>query len=120
MDDNWEEISNQFQEAIRRMEEDQEKYWNSLTKDQQLDAFCCVVRRIREGDLVQKRSYRGVLYDIFAFGPESYMPAQSAGYLDIHNCLYDYDHDEKLLRAFAEKLGIHDPDVAVKEFLNGN
>jgi hypothetical protein len=69
------------------MEEDQEKYWSSLTPEQQLDAFCCISRRIVDGELTKKGSYRYVLYDVFGWGPESYLPAQVAGYLTIHNAI---------------------------------
>lgn len=71
-------------------EQEEEQYWNQLTKDEQLLAFCAVVRRICKGDLVERGSYRHVLYDTFQFGPDSYMRAQLAGYLEVHNilCLY--------------------------------
>ena len=74
-------------------EQEEEQYWNQLTKDEQLLAFCAVVRRICKGDLVERGSFRHVLYDTFGFGPESYMPAQLAGYLEIHNILYNYMED---------------------------
>lgn len=81
--------STAFREAIRQDESAQEVYWATLTPEQQLDAFCCVVRRIYRGDVVDRGSYRYVLYDVFGFGPEAYVPAQCAGYLDIHNLIYD-------------------------------
>ena len=76
-------------EASKQFDANSEAYWNSLTKDQQLDAFCAVVRRIYQGEIKERRSYRGVLYDVFEFGPDSYVPAQYAGYLTIHNMLYE-------------------------------
>lgn len=79
-------------------EQEEEQYWNQLTKDEQLLAFCAVVRRICKGDLVERGTYRHVLYDTFGFGPDSYMRAQLAGYLELHNVLYLYgdelDQDE--------------------------
>ena len=81
--------SEAFREAIQADEDVQEEFWRELTPDQQLDAFCCVVRRIYQGDVVDQTSYRGVLYDVFGFGPEAYVPAQCAGYLEVHNLIYD-------------------------------
>jgi hypothetical protein len=78
-----------FAEVMNRIEKESEDYWNSLSKEEQLKVFCAVVRRIYDGEIKQRRSYRGVLYSIFNFGPESYAPAQMAGYLTIHNALYD-------------------------------
>jgi hypothetical protein len=82
-----EDASNAFVEAMKQIEDEEEEFWSKLTEEEQLKAFCCVVRRIHKGELVDDRSYRGVLYDVFEFGPESYVRAQMAGYLDIHNAI---------------------------------
>ena len=76
------DLAETFNDHINRLKNKQEEYWNSLTKEQQLDAFCAVVRRICQGELDDKGTYRYVLYDIFKFGPESYGSAQMAGYLE--------------------------------------
>jgi hypothetical protein len=73
----------------------QEQYWNSLTKQQQLDVFCAVVRRIHKGEVQLQGSYRYVLYDVFGFDMDSYVAAQYAGFLDIHNLLWDALENEK-------------------------
>jgi len=77
-----------FNEAMNDHEKDSEEYWNSLTKEQQLQAFCAVCRRIYKGDVEDRGSYRYVLYNVFGFGPEAYAPAQFARYLEIHNSIY--------------------------------
>jgi hypothetical protein len=82
--DIFQEIQETFETDVLKSSDD---FWNSLTPDQQLDAFCAVVKRIKQGELVEGRSYRGVLYSTFGFGPEAYGMAQVAGYLDIHNAL---------------------------------
>lgn len=82
-------VGQAMRESAHQFDAHSEAYWNSLTKDQQLDVFCAVVRRIYQGDVKERRSYRGVLYDVFEFGPDSYAPAQYAGYLTIHNMLYE-------------------------------
>ena len=96
-----EEISRIFNEAI---EENKKRYnakWESLSDEDQIDYFCAIMERVHEGDVVQKRSYRGVLYDIFGWGPEAYMAAQCAGYLDIHNKIYDGSEISEILKNFA-------------------
>lgn len=87
--DNLEEISKAFNEAMDIIEKDQEEFWNSLSKEDQLKCFCAVVRRIYDGELKDQCSYRGMLYSKFGFGMESYVQAQVAGYLEIHNILFD-------------------------------
>ncbi len=42
----FKDISDQFTQIMKQIEDEQEQYWNSLSKDDQLKAFCAVVRRI--------------------------------------------------------------------------
>jgi hypothetical protein len=92
----FEEISKTFNEAMDEVEKESEEYWNSLSKEDQLKAFCAVSRRIYQGELVKRGTYRYVLYDVFGFGPEAYAPAQMANYLEIHNALYGADTFDKM------------------------
>lgn len=78
-----------FREVAAQQEKVQEEFWDELTPDQQIDVFCCVVRRIYRGDVELQGSYRYVLYDVFGFGMEAYVPAQCAGYLELHNLIAD-------------------------------
>lgn len=92
------EMAISFNERMNEIENESETYWNSLTKEQQLKAFCAVVRRIHKGDIEDRGTYRYVLYQVFGFGPEAYAPAQMSGYLTIHNALFDSEeakHESK-------------------------
>lgn len=110
-----EEISRRFNEAMKALEDEQEAYWNSLTKEQQLKAFCAVSRRIFQGEIKEKRSYRGVLYDVFGFGPDAYVQAQDAGYLAIHNGIFTPEQEVQMLEAFAKHVGL--PEDAVTKYI---
>jgi len=92
----WRKFGEQFRLAMDEIEQDSEAYWNGLSQEDQLKAFCAISRRIHKGELVERRSYRGVLYDVFGFGPEAYAPAQCANYLEIHNALYGADTFDKM------------------------
>ena len=72
-------LRNQFTKAVADMERDSEAFWNSLTDQQRLDVFCAVSRRIFRGEVEEQGSYRYVLYTVFGFGPEAYVPAQVSG-----------------------------------------
>lgn len=88
------------------IEKKSEETWNSLTKEQQLDVFCAVSRRLYQGEILDKGSFRYILYDIFKFGPEAYSPACNAGYMMIHNSICDqHDYDELIIKVkkFAEE-----------------
>ena len=102
----WDEFSDMFNNAMNEIEQQHEEYWNSLTKEQQLAAFCAVSRRIHQGEIVDQGSYRYVLYNVFGWGPEAYAPAQLAGYLDIHNAIYAPNHDRRLLEEFCKKFDL--------------
>lgn len=100
------DLAETFNDHFNKLKNKQEEYWDSLTKEQQLDAFCAVVRRICQGELDDKGTYRYVLYDIFEFGPESYGAAQMAGYLDLHNQIMAPGELKKVLEHFVESAKI--------------
>ena len=56
-----------------------------------MKAFYSVVKRIVDGELVQKGSYRYVLYEVFGFGPESYTLGMMCGFMSLHNNIEDRD-----------------------------
>ena len=94
--DSLKEIRDIMVEADKILIERSDKLWNSFSSEDQLDLFIAVVRRIYKGEYELKGSYREVLYDVFGFGPEAYVPAQMAGYLDIHNaCVLDQEKKKK-------------------------
>jgi hypothetical protein len=110
------EIGDQFERVFKQLELDQEEYWNSLSKEQQLKCFCAVSRRICEGELKKQGSYRYVLYTVFGFGPEAYGQAQMAGYLAIHNSIMPDDYDRELLEAFCKRHNIENSAEKIREF----
>jgi len=116
--DKLDEIQNHFQQVVDAMKQEQESYWNSLTPEQQLLAFCAIMRRVYQGELEEKRSYRGVLYGTFGWGPEAYMPAQMAGYLSIHNSIMPDDHDRKLLEQFCQQQQIPDHEAKITDWFS--
>ena len=111
------EASEHFQEVMKTIEQEQEAYWNSLSKEDQLKAFCAVARRIRQAEMIDQGSYRHALYGVFGFGPEAYAQAQDAGYLDIHNAIYTSEHETRMLKAFCIKNNIENADEKVRDFL---
>ena len=111
---NFDDISNAFNEAMQDIEDEQEQFWNGLSKEDQLKAFCAVSRRIFKGEIEVKGSYRYVLYNVFGFGPEAYTQAQDAGYLAIHNAIVDELYDSRLLTAFCKKYNIEDAEAKVQ------
>jgi len=106
--------------ALSAMEVDQERFWNSLSLEDQLKAFCAVSRRIYNGEIKHNGTFRYVLYDVFGFGPEAYMPAQVAGYLAIHNSIFRPEDERAVLRQFCEHHCIEDADTKINQFYDNN
>ena len=107
-----------FQKAIAEQVEQEETFWNSLTQEEQLSAFCCVSRRINKGELKERTTYRGMLYGVMGFGAESYARALDAGYMEIHNAIFDASEQDALLARFAKFIGVANPEEKVKDFFN--
>lgn len=111
-DDEWQEMTAQFERSFKDLETQQEEYWAGLTKDQQLDLFCCVVRRLVKGEIDDNRSYRGILYDTFGWGPEAYAVAQMAGYINLHNAIFKKERIHEILVDVLKDVEIDiDPEV---------
>jgi hypothetical protein len=81
-------------------------YYSSLEPEEQLMAFCAIVEKLCEGELDDARSYRGILYDTFGWGPEAYSAAQCAGFLGLHNSIYRFDDLETVFKNTLEELNI--------------
>lgn len=105
------ETSAAFQEAIEHEKSLSESFWNGMNSEEQLWAFCAVMRRLHKGEIEDGRSYRGVLYSTFGWGPEAYAPAQCSGYLDIHNAIHTSSELETIVQNTIKELGIEaDPE----------
>lgn len=80
-------ITKAFEELENSFAEERAAFFNCLTKNQQLLVFCEVVNRLVKGEIEGRRSYRGILYEIFEFGTEAYSLAQISGFLELHNSI---------------------------------
>lgn len=90
--DDYVETSQDYAKALQEADavfiKQREDFWNSFTQDQQIELFCHVTSKLKKAEIDDRRSYRGVLYTEFGFGPEAYGAAQLSGFLDLHNCIY--------------------------------
>lgn len=63
-----------------------DEWWNSLSKEDQLNAFYSVIKRVTKAE-AEGATYRYVLYDVFGFPPSSYQIGMSCGFLSLHNMI---------------------------------
>ena len=85
----WKEACQSYQKAVEEYNQKMTAWWENLPSEEQQWAFYNVCRLIYKGDVEDKRSYRGVLYDTFGWGPEAYVIGMEARYMEIHNLLGD-------------------------------
>jgi hypothetical protein len=83
----WQELSKMQMEAQKEYEQKVDEYWNSLDYEDQLKAFYAVCKRIYKGDVIDRGTYRYVLYDVFNFGPDAYELGMECGYMYLHNSI---------------------------------
>jgi hypothetical protein len=115
------ELANSFKLWELELEEDHSKFWNGLSKDDQLKAFCSVMRLLYKAEIEEHGSYRYTLYDVFGFGPESYAQAQMSGFLAIHNAIWDGERLGQLIDKLEDRVaaGFNEDVEKVKQiFIN--
>lgn len=85
----YQELGRIQEEARLSFEKEADDAWDSLDYDTQLRVFYAVVKRIYEGEIKEKGTYRYILYDKFGFGPEAYVIGMNCGYMYLHNAIVD-------------------------------
>jgi hypothetical protein len=93
-----------FQRAADEWQQMANSYYSGLEPEEQLWAFCSIVEKLCQSELDEGRSYRGVLYDTFGWGPEAYAAAQHAGFLGLHNAIYKFDDLEHVMSQTLKEL----------------
>jgi hypothetical protein len=83
----WAKLRESFQQSLSNYEEAADKFWDNLSYDDKLYAFYFVCKRIYKGEVEQRHTYRGVLYDVFKFDPDAYGLGMDCRYMDLHNLL---------------------------------
>lgn len=92
-------LGEHIREAQDRYEIENDKWWEGLSEEEREDAFYAVVKRIVQAELVEKRSYRGALYDVFGFDAGMYIMGMDCGYMTLHNSIVDLNEHYALQRA---------------------
>ena len=91
----YQELARVQLEYRDKLDKEAEELWNSLSYDCQLRAFYAVVKRIYEGEIKEKGTYRHILYDKFNFGPEAYAIGMECGFMYLHNAIFDGEEANK-------------------------
>lgn len=84
-----------YQEKAKQYEQDCDDYWANLSYEDKLKSFYSVCKRIYQGDIKDRGTYRWVLYDVFGFEPDAYGIGMECGYMAIHNSIDAYVDGEE-------------------------
>jgi hypothetical protein len=83
------DIGQEIEAARKVYEHDNDTWWNGLTETEREDAFYAVCKRLHQGELKERGSYRYVLYDVFGFDPGMYARGMDCGFMALHNAIFD-------------------------------
>ena len=93
--DEYKEYLEIQEEALEQYTQKAKEYFESLETDNQLLLFFHITNQIFENYFKDNSSYRGLLYDKFGFGPESYTIGMDSGMFAIHNAISTPDESEE-------------------------
>ena len=80
----------QEQEAARdRFESKVDGWWDTLSEQDREWAFYSVCKRLHQGEIKERGSYRYVLYNVFGFDPGMYARGMDCGFMALHNAIFD-------------------------------
>ena len=83
------DLSQVMEDQKLRFESKLDDWWNNLPRHEREWAFYSVCKRIYQGEIVDKGSYRYVLYDILGFDGGMYAHGMDCGYMALHNVIGD-------------------------------
>ena len=90
------EISQEMEKHRKEDEARNDAWWEGLTEEEREDAFYAVCKRLHQGELKERGSYRYVLYNVFGFDPGMYMRGMNCGFMALHNAIFDGEEFEKM------------------------
>ena len=132
------EISQEMEKHRKEDEARNDAWWEGLTEEEREDAFYAVCKRLYQGELKERGSYRYVLYNVFGFDPGMYMRGMDCGFMALHNAIFDGEEFEKMkavtrfevidesVRAYVKyldkdegiKYNLQDKDKTLKVFID--
>lgn len=96
--------------------ENVDAFWESLSEENKLKAFCAVISKLSKAELEQNLSYRDILYDAFNFGPESYALGMSYGFFTLHSSIYSNSKLENIFRTILRNSQLDESSVNWEKF----
>jgi len=83
------DIGQEMEKHRKQHDVEMDDWWNQLTPEEREAAFYSVCKRLYQGEIKERGSYRYVLYNVFGFDPGMYARGMDCGYMAIHNAIFD-------------------------------
>ena len=106
------------EEALEQYTKKAKEYFESLGMDNQLLLFFHITNVIYKNYFNDIGSYRGLLYDKFNFGPESYSLGCDSGMFTLHNAISTPDEIEQRFQALMDYLKLDLSEQEIKSVRN--
>ena len=110
--DEYKEFLKIQEEALEQYTQKAKEYFESLEMDNRLLLFFHITNTIYANYFEDNSSYRGLLYDKFGFGPESYSIGMDSGMFAVHNAISTPDELEERFNTLVKFLKL---DLSKKE-----
>jgi hypothetical protein len=89
--DKLSEITQEAEAARQRFESKVDGWWDSLSEQEREWAFYSVCKRLYQGEIKERGTYRYVLYDVFGFNAGMYTQGMDCGFMALHNSIMTED-----------------------------
>ena len=103
------------EEALEQYTQKAKEYFESLEMNNQLLLFFHITNTIYANYFEDNSSYRGLLYDKFGFGPESYSIGMDSGMFAVHNAISTPDESAERFNALMKFLKL---DLSKQELIS--
>lgn len=90
------ELEQLFEKSIEEFDKETDNWWNNLSEEDQQRAFYSVMKRVVQGELRDRGSYRHILYDTFGFDHSAYAMGLRCGFMELHNSIYTQEEMREL------------------------
>ena len=84
-----------YEDELKSYDQENDDWWDALSQEGREHAFYAVVKRIFQGEIVDRGTYRYVLYDVFGFDGSMYGRGMSCGFMALHNSIYTDEEIQK-------------------------
>jgi hypothetical protein len=111
----YKEFLDMEDKAIEEYKQKAKEYFQSLELDNQHLLFFHITNTIFENYFKDNGSYRGLLYDKFKFGPETYSLGLDSGMFTLHNSISTPKENEERFQALMKFLNL---DLSKEEMIS--